>query len=1051
MRVYKEPFGIPARERLRSLVASAKSANPLAPVTVVPPNAYAGIGLRRVLAANGGLLNVRFMALARLAEQLGAPSMAAAHRRPLSAEAELAVIRAVAAESAGQGGLGAVADHPTTHRSLQSTFQELAQLTESELASLAQADALRGQVVELYRRFRERTTAYYRREDVAWAAAEAVTSGRGEPALRDVGSLVFFLLPKPSPGEAALLEALSAAAACDLVAGLSGDRNVEGAEDAWWERLGDVVGGGAAAEASQPEAIVSAPDAREEVRQAVREMLQLAWEGVPFHRMAALYRRPDPYAFQLRMELGFAGAPVAGPDPSPLRDSVPGRLLTGLLAVIEDDFGRASLMQWLADAPVWNAAGNRSASGEMQRWEALSREAGVVRGVGQWRDRLQALIKNVQDRRGRAEAQGELSEAQARGYGERIESAGRLRDFVERLAQQSPPADGSAWSAFATWAKGALNAYAQGANEWPAAQQDALGRVEKALEELGKLDAVEVSTTLAGFRQALDHALAAPVGRSGATGTGVFVAGLGAATGMEFEAVWLLGMSEGDYPARAGEDPLLPEPVRAEMPGAALPLRREAQTLERRSYLAALAAGQRRRLSYSRVDPVRRRQQYPSPWLMEAVSALAGRPVSSEELSTINEPWMTVIESMEGALGRAANGRAADGHEYDLLALANWRNAGARVARHPLSAAGEPLARAIAMEQSRFSTDLTAWDGYVGSVAAGSARLGGSLTNEMSPTRLETWAACPYRHFLGSVLRLSAWDTPEEVVSISALERGSLVHKILERFIEGALETGAPAPTQGWSAQDRDRLRAIAREEFRKAEAAGVTGRRALWEVVQEDILHDLDTLLRLDAARRAEGGVRPLYSEFAFGGDGPAVSLPLPDGGEVRFRGLIDRVDATADGSKAVVMDYKTGRSTRFKDIGKDPLMAGTKLQLPVYALAMRQTALPDAELTAEYWFVSANGGFESVGVDLDAVQADFERTVQTIADGVRGGVFPANPGPPGRDEPRNCGYCDFKRICPADKQALWGRKSGSPQAAGYAALVSGGEDAGEGEEDAA
>ena len=100
----------------------------------------------------------------------------------------------------------------------------------------------------------------------------------------------------------------------------------------------------------------------------------------------------------------------------------------------------------------------------------------------------------------------------------------------------------------------------------------------------------------------------------------------------------------------------------------------------------------------------------------------------------------------------------------------------------------------------------------------------------------------------------------------------------------------------------------------------------------------------------------------------------------------------------------------------------------------------------------MSANGGFESVSVDLDAVQDDFERTVQTIADGVRGGVFPANPGPSGRDEPRNCSYCDFKRICPADKQALWGRKSGSPQAAGYAALAAGaGEDAGESEEDAA
>ena len=143
----------------------------------------------------------------------------------------------------------------------------------------------------------------------------------------------------------------------------------------------------------RPESIVSAPDAREEVRQAVRDMLQRAEAGVPFHRMAALYRRQDPYAFQLRMELGFAGIPVAGPDPSPLRDSVPGRLLTGMLDVIREDFSRAALMRWLADASVWNAASNRSASSELQRWEgpvtASGRRArlGAVEGAAPGLDR----------------------------------------------------------------------------------------------------------------------------------------------------------------------------------------------------------------------------------------------------------------------------------------------------------------------------------------------------------------------------------------------------------------------------------------------------------------------------------------------------------------------------------------------------------------------------------------------------------------------------------------------------------------------------------------
>ena len=187
MQVYLKPYGKPARERLQALVAEAKAGNPFAPVTVVPPNTYSGIGLRRVLAGDGGLLNVGFMALARLAEQLGAPTMASQRRRPLSAASEMAVIRTVAMEMVGKEPLGSVAGHSSLHHSLHAAFKELVRLTEGELDTLAGEGPLRQATVELYRRFRERTTEYYGPEDEAWAAAEAVRSGRGQPALQGRG------------------------------------------------------------------------------------------------------------------------------------------------------------------------------------------------------------------------------------------------------------------------------------------------------------------------------------------------------------------------------------------------------------------------------------------------------------------------------------------------------------------------------------------------------------------------------------------------------------------------------------------------------------------------------------------------------------------------------------------------------------------------------------------------------------------------------------------------------------------------------------------------
>ena len=99
--------------------------------------------MRRCLAGGGGLLNVGFMALARLAEQLGAPSMVTQRRRPLSAAAEIAVIRTVAMEVLGKEPLGSLAAHSTLHQSLQAAFKELVRLTDSELDTLAGEGPLR--------------------------------------------------------------------------------------------------------------------------------------------------------------------------------------------------------------------------------------------------------------------------------------------------------------------------------------------------------------------------------------------------------------------------------------------------------------------------------------------------------------------------------------------------------------------------------------------------------------------------------------------------------------------------------------------------------------------------------------------------------------------------------------------------------------------------------------------------------------------------------------------------------------------------------------------
>ena len=74
------------------------------------------------------------MALARLAEQLGAPTMASQRRRPLSAAAEMAVIRRVAVGVVEQEPLGSVAAHSTLHQSLQAAHLPISHRDQTPMA-----------------------------------------------------------------------------------------------------------------------------------------------------------------------------------------------------------------------------------------------------------------------------------------------------------------------------------------------------------------------------------------------------------------------------------------------------------------------------------------------------------------------------------------------------------------------------------------------------------------------------------------------------------------------------------------------------------------------------------------------------------------------------------------------------------------------------------------------------------------------------------------------------------------------------------------------------
>ena len=1048
------------RDTMWQMIREAKTGDTLAPVTVIGPTRYSNLSLRHELGLSG-FINVRFNVLPVLMEQLGAAAMARAGRKPLTSTLMSVALRAVLSEADGH--LAPVRNHPSTLASLRASFRELRRTEAGVLEGLESQEGVPGDVARLYLRFRENIAdQWYEVEDLAEVAAEAVRKHEA-PGLDDLGHLVFYLLPKASPAETALILELARQGRCSVLLGTSGEENA----DTTVLELASVLGPAFAGNAQQPDdagnqpfalgetTLHIAPNAHEELRWVIRQIVQEAAErNIPFHRMAILYRLDNPYATLIPDELDLADIRMAGPGRKTVAESGVGRTLLGILRLAGSNYRRSEVMSWLTGCPVRPPYG-RTSGFNPSHWDLLTRRAGVVSSVDQWSLRLDRYADGLEEDADERERMGEIDDVRAAAMKNEASSARNASSFIVQLSKDlGPPEPGSTWKVFCKWAKDLLEIYLS--HELPkdegAAKHEVEARreVDRLLDQLPSADTVGGPPNLESFRQTTEEAMMTTGGTLGPTGGGVFVSTLAAAAGMSFDILWLVGMIEGGVPPSVRPDPLLPESAWLASGGRSRTSERVAA--ERYDYLSAVDSAPRRTLSYPVADGGSRRQAYPSRWFLEQASRLEGRRIYAGDLPALqNRPWLSVDGSGAQSLSSASDAGLADLHDYNLHRLLLWRQGGQRVRQHPLAHNG-PLAKAVQLGRSRFLRRWTEFDGNLTEIAAAS-RFGTNLQETpVSATRLESWATCPFRYFLGQVLRLTALETPEETVSIKASDRGRLVHDILERFVIDAVQSGTlPSAGGQWEASSRKRLWEISEDAFRDAEKKGLTGKPLLWQLTRQGIREDLESFLEEDANLRAAHGTGHIMAETRFGFEHDGLDV-RDDGTQIRFRGYIDRLDVSADGRSVAVIDYKTGSATPYEGLNNDPIDQGKRLQLGVYSMAARHLVPAATSVRAAYWFTTNSGGFGLappgyVDIGDSEVLERFRQGVSTIVSGIRQGVFPANPGPRrsfgnGVSDFQNCHYCDFNTLCPARRADIWERKKSDERLAGYISLAEGGDE---------
>ncbi|MCA1829026.1 MAG: PD-(D/E)XK nuclease family protein [Myxococcales bacterium] len=411
----------------------------------------------------------------------------------------------------------------------------------------------------------------------------------------------------------------------------------------------------------------------------------------------------------------------------------------------------------------------------------------------------------------------------------------------------------------------------------------------------------------AAFAQVLAEALTdASLPPGGARGGAVQLVELRELPARTFDHLLMIGLVDGELPARPPIDPLLSDEERRAVNRAAqrTVFRDPATSSEPLLFQLALASARKSAaLLWPRAD-ASGRETVRSPFADEAARAL-GR--SAEGVAIESIPRAEECAGPSDLLARAALDAFAE-PAFRVSPPADPTQARALVAAVARSSIGPRLRRisraAVAERErvrafvgeirpGRFSGQLS---GAALEIAAAQFRFGPEAP--ASARQLEEHGTCGFRTLGHRLLRVERDE--EDDAELGARQRGSLLHRCLERFFREA-----PLPLRGIP-KEIELLREVAEREMADFAEEIHVGHRGLWELKRAALVDELIALIE------SEKEAQPIELERRFGFDEPD-SWPALRIDDVHVRGAIDRIDRTAEGA-LVVLDYKSGHPERRK-----------------------------------------------------------------------------------------------------------------------------------------
>jgi CRISPR/Cas system-associated exonuclease Cas4 (RecB family) len=998
---------------VEAAIRELRRADPFLPVRVLVPSPLLGAWLSHAIFRESGHVAVAFERPEQLAWRLLEPHKLVEGWRPVPEFADLAMVLAAARDERQREDLPAyLAAALETRGFAPSVLRSLRDLDSVGVEAAALTDLAPGSAAPARLCLLSRLQAGLRRrlaEARLLSRANLLREAANAPYREDVGAVVACGLQAAGPALEAFLAGLAGryplAWVAPAMSAAVAPRHAARAK-ALLARIGHAADGEAKGEANPGEeaptsltrlqqglfgaapgdsephpldgtvCILAASGAHLEAVEIARQVVDAVGEGdLGFGDVAVLLPSgAEAASFDAAFER--AGIDALFWEGTPRIDPA-ARALSVLLDLLDRDLDRARVLEFLTTARVpWDALLGEDAEPSAAGWDRLSSRAGIVKGLDQWRAGLARARETAVEWAGKDDREADADRD--------VRLIDTLRRVVEMLA-----ADLAAFPAVAGWSV-YLDATLALLDRWIVDGGAVRERLERALRPLAAHAPAPARAEFVARAQAL---LATQTYRQGEIGEArVFVGTIAASAGLRFRLVFVPGLAERRFPSAVRPDPLLLDDERRAL-SEALPTTEDALEAQKLLFAGAVhAATERLVLSYPRVD-ANGREAVPSSFLLRAAEAATGRLLTTADLLQVATPGETV-------LGRAwpeAPERALDEVERDLGLVVSGRPGAARHLRED----APHFARAREAEAAGWQAQLTPWDGLLDSadevVADWAARL--RLAQTRSVSALQDLATCPYRHFLKRGLRLRKWEEPGRAYELDPLQRGSLVHEILERtFRELQEKEGLPLKPAGLGA-----AQAIARrhltDALARAAVEGLVPHRSLLDPVEVEMRRDLDETLRREA--EAHDGFVPAEFEREF----DEVRFALGDGQEVVFRGKLDRVDMAKKPARVRVVDYKTGG---FWHEEGEEFKGGRSIQLAVYNVAAAQLYPKHAVTEALYRYTTEKGGFrDKACADTDEARETLRTILRSLETLATRGVFAPDPG---KDA---CGFCDFQPVC--------------------------------------